>query len=70
MSLSVETTAPRSASATAPQAKDDEKVVTHFREILLWPVQLMPLKEGQQIHHHWELLECPGGQWEDCSTNF
>jgi hypothetical protein len=30
-------------------AQDVTKVVTQFREILLWPLQLMPLKEGLQI---------------------
>ena len=54
------------AKSTGP----DGKTVTHFREILLWPVQLMPLKEGQQIHNHWELLECPGGPWERLLDEF
>lgn len=31
--------------------------VRQFHQILLWPLQLMPLKEGAQIHNHWELLE-------------
>lgn len=54
------------AKSTGP----DGRTVTHFREILLWPVQLMPLKEGQQIHSHWELLECPGGPWERLLDEF
>jgi hypothetical protein len=36
------------------------KIVKHFRQILLWPLQLMPLRAGVQIHKHWELLEQPG----------
>ena len=45
--------------------------MTHFREILLWPVQLEPLKEGQQIHSHWELLENSGeGPWERLLDEF
>jgi len=34
--------------------------VRHFRQILLWPLQLMPLVEGVQIHRHWEFIEKPG----------
>ena len=42
------------------------KLVTQFREILLWPLQLMPLKEGLQIHHHWELLrDWTGSPWDE-----
>src|SRR5262245_29751525 len=56
------------------ELKQDEgkvKLVTQFREILLWPVQLMPLKEGLQIHHHWELLKGSGdGPWEELLDEF
>ena len=31
--------------------------VRHFRQILLWPLQLMPIREGAQIQRHWEVLE-------------
>jgi hypothetical protein len=34
-----------------------EKRVRHLRQILLWPLQLMPIREGAQIQKHWELLE-------------
>lgn len=30
--------------------------VRQFRQILLWPLQLMPLVEDVQTHRHWELL--------------
>ena len=36
------------------------KLVKHFRQILLWPLQLMPLREGSQIQRHWELLHSAG----------
>lgn len=32
----------------------------HFRQILLWPLQLMPLREDSQIQNHWEVLGQPG----------
>ena len=36
------------------------KRVRHFRQILLWPLQLMPLKEGTQVQRHWEVLHSAG----------
>lgn len=30
--------------------------VRHFREVLFWPVQLMPLASGGNAQHHWEVL--------------
>jgi hypothetical protein len=47
---------PPSPITLVEHADREVKLVTQFREILLWPVQLMPLREGLQIHHHWELL--------------
>lgn len=37
--------------------------VRQFREILIWPLQLMPLPEGSRVRNHWEIL-CQAG--EDC----
>src|SRR5262245_57495203 len=34
-----------------------DKVVRHFRQILLWPLHLMPVRAGGEIQKHWELLE-------------
>ncbi len=56
-----------------PQADAAEPVVVrHFRQILLWPLQLMPLKEGSQIQKHWELLEQAGASqpWRELSSEF
>ena len=39
------------------QSVDDGKLVRQFRQILLWPLQLVPLREGAQIQEHWDLLE-------------
>jgi CorA-like Mg2+ transporter protein len=70
MLSSLEIAASESCESKKP-ARADGSVVTHFREILLWPVQLMPLKEGQQIHSHWELLECSNGSpWERLLDEF
>jgi len=40
-----------------------EKTVDTFRQILFWPLRLMPMPSGAQIHEHWKLLEKVGG---DC----
>ena len=32
-------------------------IARHFRQILLWPVQLMPIREDAPIQKHWELLQ-------------
>ena len=33
------------------------KLVRQFRQMLLWPLQLRPLREGDQIQRHWEVLQ-------------
>ena len=42
------------------QPIDDTKLVRQFRQILLWPLQLVPIRAGAQIQKHWELLEQGG----------
>jgi len=32
-------------------------IVRHFRQILLWPMQLMPISEDAPIQKHWERLQ-------------
>ena len=46
--------------------------VRHFRQILLWPLQLLPLQPGSQIHSHWELLEAQGATcpWREVLDEF
>jgi hypothetical protein len=31
--------------------------VRHFRQILIWPLQVMPIREGAQIQEPWDLLQ-------------
>ena len=38
-------------------AQADARRLGHYRQILLWPLQLMPLREDSQIHSHWSWLE-------------
>jgi hypothetical protein len=34
-----------------------ELSVRHYRQILLWPLQLLPIRPGSQVQRHWEALE-------------
>jgi hypothetical protein len=49
-----------------------EKRVRHFRQILLWPLQLLPLHPGSQIQRHWEALEAGGPDcpWHEVLDEF
>ena len=47
-------------AGTAPRRPSAPRLVRHFRQILLWPVQLAPIREGSQIQEHWSLLEGGG----------
>src|SRR6185503_16427910 len=35
------------------------KMVKHFRQHFVWPLQLMPAAEGSGIQKHWECLATP-----------
>jgi hypothetical protein len=47
-------------------------VIRHFRQIVLWPLQLMPLKPGAPVQRHWEALEQIGEQnwWHEVREEF
>ena len=47
-------------------------VVRHFRQILLWPLQLMPIREGEQVQKHCELLQTPDANnpWQEVVDEF
>jgi len=55
--------APVETSVHSPLAKT-------FREIVLWPVQLMPRYETAQIQRHWESLAQPGAMWKEVTDAF
>jgi hypothetical protein len=50
----------------------DEKRVKHLRQILLWPVYLLPLDEDAPIQDHWEHLATPGpdNPWREIDDEF
>jgi len=47
-------------------------VVRQFRQILVWPLQLMPLKAGVPVQRHWEALEAQpqGNPWRRWTGKF
>ena len=49
-----------------------DTIVRHFRQILLWPLQLMPIQDNAQIQKHWEVLENSGPEnpWRELSSEF
>lgn len=55
-----------------PSSLETDKTVRHFRQILLWPLQLMPIREGTQIQKHWEHLDRPGADnpWREVLDEF
>ena len=38
-----------------------DPLVRHFRQIVIWPLQLMPVRPGEQVQRHWELLDACAG---------
>ncbi|WP_072390315.1 hypothetical protein [Hyphomicrobium sp. CS1GBMeth3] len=51
---------------------DQDKRVKHLRQILLWPVYLLPSDDGASIHDHWEQLEKSGAEnpWREVDDEF
>jgi hypothetical protein len=50
----------------------EEKRVKHMRQILLWPVYLLPLDENALIQDHWEQLATPSpdNSWHEIDDEF
>src|SRR5262249_42100203 len=46
--------------------------VRHFRQIAVWPLQLMPLRPGEQVQRHWKALEGigAGNPWKEVDDEF
>ena len=46
-------------------------VARKFRQILLWPVQLVPADGSAPVRRHWDLLERTAGhQWKEVDDEF
>ena len=55
-----------------PIGAGEATIVRQFRQILLWPLQLMPIREGEQIQEHWEVLQRGGAEsaWRELTDEF
>jgi hypothetical protein len=51
-----ESTTPMTGTA---QATEGVPIVRHFRQILLWPLELIPVRASEQIQTHWRFLGQP-----------
>lgn len=52
-------------------ASGTERMVRHFRQILLWPLKLVPIQADHQIQKHWELLDQEvDNPWRELSSEF
>jgi len=49
-----------------------DPLVRHFRQIVVWPIQLMPLRPGQQVQRHWRALEsiATDNRWSEVVDEF
>jgi hypothetical protein len=53
------------------QTSSETTRVAHFRQILLWPLQLMPRQPDAQIQRHWEALESAADSpWHEVLDEF
>ena len=49
-----------------------ELLVRHYRQIVLWPLQLLPIRPGSQVQRHWEALESitTNNPWVELADEF
>ena len=51
--------------------QDETKLVRQFRQILLWLLQLAPIREGAQIQEHWSPgAQRAGNHWSEVRDAF
>jgi hypothetical protein len=50
----------RSHAAARRKEHAMPRLVRHFRQIMIWPLQLAPIREGAQIQEPWQILERGG----------
>ncbi|TAK48927.1 MAG: hypothetical protein EPO23_05580 [Xanthobacteraceae bacterium] len=59
-------------TVTSDIAATSDVQVRQFRQILVWPLQLMPLKKDSGIDNHWDYLTgaAGAGHWEELEDDF
>ena len=62
---------PDSRARPVPDPTVSVPLIRTFHQILFWPLQLVPLRKGSPVHHHWELLEQdPSRVWKEVDDEF
>jgi hypothetical protein len=53
-------------------SEHETSAIRHFREIVIWPIQLLPLRPGEQVQRHWRELEQAGegSRWRRIVADF
>src|SRR5436190_13558684 len=62
-----------SGEATVPDPSSGaSKLVRHFRQILIWPLQIQPIRSDAQIQEPWEILQQagPDNPWSELRDEF
>src|SRR5215472_13643137 len=46
--------------------------IRHFRQLVIWPIQLLPVRPGEQVQRHWLELEkmATGNRWHRVVDDF
>ena len=46
--------------------------VRHFRQVLIWPLQVMPIREGSQIQEPWDIIQASQSEhsWREVKDKF
>src|SRR6059036_2927294 len=59
-------------ATVSDQSPDAIKLVRHFRQILLWPLQLQPIRSGAQIQEPWDILKraSANNPWSESRDEF
>ncbi|HSL03684.1 MAG TPA: hypothetical protein VK901_09115, partial [Nitrospiraceae bacterium] len=55
-----------------PISSDPGQVVRHFRQIVLWPLQLMPIRDDMPIQKHCDFIQTSGlnSLWREVEDEF
>jgi hypothetical protein len=52
-------------------SNSDDLIIRHFRQIIVWPLQLMPLRPGEQVQRHWKALDAVADNpWSEVVDEF
>ncbi len=53
-----------------PISADPGQVVRHFRQIVLWPLQLMPIRDDKPIQNHCDFIQTQDSLWREVEDEF